>query len=580
MMRTQAAAESTWPVVGQKDPNLRAHGRKIQDEISAMMECARGKGKNGKSKGYPQGKVNELFRSMLEFIDKAPGGPGVAMQPEAPTKDDWDAFAAKLLETVSTQPRVSPTTSRALSYVEALTNSPAQSIPQSALTRMTTSSKSPISTRQAREIKVKTNFNSDNRPRAGHSRTSMEIVNMANEGIEKAGLLQGPPGTKVIEAATVQVSGDYLLFAKDGATAERLIYHGPDWVACLGGNAEVVTPTYGVMVMNIPVTTFNPDEQEQMRHMLIGANYQLLADHKVSHMNWLLKPKNDKATGTMVVSFTTKVGANAALAAGCIAWEGQMKRTIKYSSACRVLQCFKCYQYGHTTRKCRNEEACGHCAREHLTKDCPTPVGDKTCALCKGNHPAWAQSCKYRQKEMERVETEKEKVRLQPFYPEDPVVSPGPSERGSVVSFAAHDQEETMTDAPTPSEAASFASGAIRIASPMGSQNARPRNQALSSILKKTPQRTRAAAAAKARVTGIITPLQAKKRTFGSQATSSPQEERQCEPASDAIEVIDPEQIRGSSPPLVPDQQWVRVSDRRSSRTSTSRTQETTTDNE
>ncbi|KAH0300453.1 hypothetical protein KCU74_g19015, partial [Aureobasidium melanogenum] len=579
MMRTQAAAESTWPVVGQKDPNPRAHGRKIQDEISAMMECARGKGKNGKNKGYPQGKVNELFRSMLEFIDKIPGGPGAAMQPEAPTKDDWDAFAAKLLETVSLQPRVSPTTSRALSYVEALTGSPAQSIPQSALTRMTSSSKSPISTRQAREIKVKTNFNSDNRPRAGHSRTSIEIVNMANEGIEKAWLLQGPPGTKAIEAATVQVSGDYLLFAKDGATAERLTYHGPDWVTCLGGNAEVVTPTYGVMVMNVPVTTFNPEEQEQMRHMLIGANYQLLADHKVSHMNWLLKPKNDKATGTMVISFTTKVGANAALAAGCIVWEGQMKRTIKYSSACRVLQCFKCYQYGHTTRKCRNEEVCGHCAGEHLTRDCPAPAGNKTCALCKGNHPAWAQSCKYRQKEMERVETEKEKVRLQPFYPEDPVVSPGPSERGSVVSFATQDNEETMTDAPTPSEAAASATEAVRIANPMGSQNPRPRNQALSGILKRTPQRARATAAAKAKVTGM-TPMQAKRRAFGNTTTSSPQEERQCEPASDAIEVTDPEQIRGSSPPIVPEQQWVRVSNRRSSRTSTSRTQEIITDDE
>jgi hypothetical protein len=52
--------------------------------------------------------------------------------------------------------------------------------------------------------------------------------------------------------------------AKDAATAERLTMNGPKWVTCLSGNAEVITPTYRVMVMNIPVTRFNPREQNQM----------------------------------------------------------------------------------------------------------------------------------------------------------------------------------------------------------------------------------------------------------------------------------------------------------------------------
>lgn len=41
---------------------------------------------------------------------------------------------------------------------------------------------------------------------------------------------------------TVQVSGDYLLMVKDGATAERLIMNGHKWVTCLGASAEVITP--------------------------------------------------------------------------------------------------------------------------------------------------------------------------------------------------------------------------------------------------------------------------------------------------------------------------------------------------
>ncbi|THW98520.1 hypothetical protein D6D13_10607, partial [Aureobasidium pullulans] len=324
---------------------------------------------------------------------------------------------------------------------------------------------------------------------------------MANEGIAKAGLAPTTLGVKAIDTAAVQASGDYLLLAKDAATAERLNTNGRQWVECRGSRAEKITPTFKVMVMNVPVTTFNPEEQEQMRQMLIGQNYHLLADHKVNHMDLLPKPKPGQVTGTMVISFMTKAAANAALFAEVIAWEGQPKRTIRYSKACRVLQ-------------------------------------HKKCTLCKGNHPPWAQIYKYRQQEMGRVEAEKAKVRQQPYYPEDSAISSGISGRGFMASFVPQDQEETMTDAPIPAEAASIALGASQIASSMSSQAVQSRNQNLSSILKKTktPQRTRATAAAKTQITGM-TPLQVKRRTFGQAATRSPQEEMQCEPGSDVIEV-------------------------------------------
>lgn len=65
--------------------------------------------------------------------------------------------------------------------------------------------------------------------------------------------------------------------------------------------------------------------------------YVFLSKHTVTHMDRLMRPKEGKATCTMVVNFTTKAGANAALAAECIAWEDQPKRAIQYSGACKVL---------------------------------------------------------------------------------------------------------------------------------------------------------------------------------------------------------------------------------------------------
>jgi hypothetical protein len=121
-----------------------------------------------------------------------------------------------------------------------------------------------------------------------------------------------------------------------------------------------------------------------MIQMIVGQNEQLPANHAINHVDWCHKPKPGKATGTIVISFMTRAGANSALVAGCISFEDQIKNTIRYSKACKVLQCFKCYEYGHITRQCRNEEDCGHCAGGHPTKDCLDPTGNKTCALCKG----------------------------------------------------------------------------------------------------------------------------------------------------------------------------------------------------
>ena len=89
-MGTQVTAGSSWPEVGQRDPNPRAHGRKIKTEISALMEHARAKQGKGKAKAYPPGKVNELFRSILDFLDKEPAGPAGNLHPEATTKGDLE----------------------------------------------------------------------------------------------------------------------------------------------------------------------------------------------------------------------------------------------------------------------------------------------------------------------------------------------------------------------------------------------------------------------------------------------------------------------------------------------------------
>lgn len=50
------------------------------------------------------------------------------------------------------------------------------------------------------------------------------------------------------------------------------------------------------------------------------------------------------------------------------------------------LQCYKCYGFGHTTKRCESDhDVCGHCAEHHRTSECTTSEDLKTikCINCK-----------------------------------------------------------------------------------------------------------------------------------------------------------------------------------------------------
>jgi hypothetical protein len=103
--------------------------------------------------------------------------------------------------------------------------------------------------------------------------------------------------------------------------------------------------------------------------------------------------------------------ANAIIYAG-IVWEGRVHICQLYDGACRVKQCFRCYNYGHIGTQCDAAQTCGYCAELHETKSC-TQKGVKgftpRYAVCKGAHKTWSNPCPARKKEeMGRAEQAKQ----------------------------------------------------------------------------------------------------------------------------------------------------------------------------
>jgi hypothetical protein len=204
-------------------------------------------------------------------------------------------------------------------------------------------------------------------------------------------------------------SGDLQIFTSTSAEAHQLKQNA-GWLKGLGGQAEVVVPTHGVIVHGVATRSINIKDQKATIQQMLADNYTVIPDAKISYIGWLTREGPLKWASSIVVEFTDPEMANAVIYAGMV-WEGQIHQCQLYDRACRVKQCFRCNHYDHIGAQRNASQTCGYCAELHETKHCRhkgvegfTP----RCPVCKGGHTAWSNACPARKKELERVSQAKQ----------------------------------------------------------------------------------------------------------------------------------------------------------------------------
>ena len=80
---------------------------------------------------------------------------------------------------------------------------------------------------------------------------------------------------------------------------------------------------------------------------------------------------------------------------------------MRYNPACRIKQCFNCYEYGHVSVHYQKSTKCGACLGPHRTLECARDKVQK-CPLCNGAHTSWDKRCEHRKKEYLRIQAAKE----------------------------------------------------------------------------------------------------------------------------------------------------------------------------
>ena len=217
---------------------------------------------------------------------------------------------------------------------------------------------------------------------------------------------------KVVAAHQLK-SGDIQIFTSTTAEAIR-IKENQGWVKGLGENAELIVPTYGVIVHDISTNSINIKDQRAVTQQVLADNHTVIPNAEISYIGWLTKEAPLKRASSIVVEFTDPESANAIIYAG-MAWEGQIHQCELYDRSCRVMQCFRCYHYCHITTQCNAPQVCGYCAEPHETKHCKQKEVAgfaPRCAVCKDAHTAWSNACPARKKEVQRVERAKQTRRV------------------------------------------------------------------------------------------------------------------------------------------------------------------------
>jgi len=66
----------------------------------------------------------------------------------------------------------------------------------------------------------------------------------------------------------------------------------------------------------------------------------------------------------------------------------------KYINPKKVLQCYRCQAFGHTSANCFKKPRCVKCAQPHLTSECAkSPDTPAKCCNCSGDHPSSYTQC-------------------------------------------------------------------------------------------------------------------------------------------------------------------------------------------
>ncbi len=174
--------------------------------------------------------------------------------------------------------------------------------------------------------------------------------------------------------------------------AQAVLEKFQTWVKKIASSTHVVCRSFMILAHDVHII-LNTSNQKMNIKKLIKNNARLYEDLKMLRIAWLKKiVESEKIHSLLIVKIMIKTMINWLLNINMLnSYQECLCKLFKKN--CCITQCYKCFDFDHMTKFCKNEERCFKCTDKHHIKRCVVSMNKRWCINCNNNHELWRCLC-------------------------------------------------------------------------------------------------------------------------------------------------------------------------------------------
>ena len=164
------------------------------------------------------------------------------------------------------------------------------------------------------------------------------------------------------------------------------------WVKKIADSTHVMRWSFAILTHDICIT-LNTSNQETIIKRLMKDNARLHEDLKMLRIAWLKKIVESKKThSSFIVKIVIETMMNQLLNVSMLNSYQECSCKL-FEKNCHITQCYKCFDFDHVIKSCKNEERCFKCTDKHHIEKCVVSMNKRRCVNCNDSHELWRCLC-------------------------------------------------------------------------------------------------------------------------------------------------------------------------------------------
>ncbi len=164
------------------------------------------------------------------------------------------------------------------------------------------------------------------------------------------------------------------------------------WMKKIASSAHVVRRSFAILAHDVHIT-LNTSNQKMIIKRLVKNNMRLHEDLEMLRIAWLKKiVESEKTHSSLIVEIAIETMMNQLLDVDMLNSYQECSCKL-FEKNCCITQCYRCFDFDHMSKFCKNEERCFKCTDKHHIKKCVVSTNKRRCANCNDSQKLWRRSC-------------------------------------------------------------------------------------------------------------------------------------------------------------------------------------------